>query len=247
MNETEVIRLLRDYAAQYNDWKYFTGDPIIFPKHFAGLMAEGRATLQDVEVAAAVAAHLAWGRREMIVRDCRRAMDEMGWQPYEYVMAGKYRSDSTSLHRTVKWSEFAGICGRLREFYRDNESLEVLHPGTDARPRLRAEGRPFGSQQEDPHAEAVDGPGRRKGGHRAVEGHRQAGAYHSVRRACAPECGEFGYNCTSLRGYQDCRRDNPLPAESVPGGPCTGRFCSFRSGGIGWLLKTFSQFMPDFR
>ena len=117
MNETEVIRLLRDYAA------------IIFPKHFAGLMAEGRATLQDVEVAAAVAAHLAWGRREMIVRDCRRAMDEMGWQPYEYVMAGKYRSDSTSLHRTVKWSEFAGICGRLREFYRDNESLEVLTPG----------------------------------------------------------------------------------------------------------------------
>ena len=102
MNETEVIRLLRDYAAQYNDWKYFTGDPIIFPKHFAGLMAEGRATLQDVEVAAAVAAHLAWGRREMIVRDCRRAMDEMGWQPYEYVMAGKYRSDSTSLHRTVR-------------------------------------------------------------------------------------------------------------------------------------------------
>ena len=51
MNETEVIRLLREYAAQYNDWKYFTGDPIIFPRHFAGLMAEGRATLQDVEAA----------------------------------------------------------------------------------------------------------------------------------------------------------------------------------------------------
>ena len=121
MNETEVIRLLREYAAQYNDWKYFTGDPIIFPRHFAGLMAEGRATLQDVEVAAA--------RREMIVRDCRRAMDEMGWQPYEYVMAGEYRSDSTSLHRTVRWSEFAGICGRLKEFYQHNDSLETLTPG----------------------------------------------------------------------------------------------------------------------
>ena len=154
MNETEVIRLLREYAAQYNDWKYFTGDPIIFPRHFAGLMAEGRATLQDVEVAAAVAAHLAWGRREMIVRDCRRAMDEMGWQPYEYVMmgwqpyeyvmAGKYRSDSTSLHRTVKWSEFAGICGRLREFYRGNESLEVLSPG---QMRVRVYG-----QKDDPSA-----------------------------------------------------------------------------------------------
>ena len=129
MNETEVIQLLRDYAAQYNDWKYFKGDPIIFPKHFAGLMAEGRATLRDVEVAAAVAAHLAWGRRDMIVRDCRRAMDEMGWQPYGYVMAGEYRSDGTSLHRTVKWSEFAAICRRLRIFYQDNESLEILTPG----------------------------------------------------------------------------------------------------------------------
>ena len=144
MSETEVMQLLREYAAQYNDWKYFTGDPIIFPKHFAGLMAEGRATLQDVEVAAAVAAHLAWGRREMIVRDCRRAMDEMGWQPYEYVMTGEYRSDSTSLHRTVRWSEFAGICGRLREFYRDNESLEVLTPG---QMRVRVYG-----QKDDPSA-----------------------------------------------------------------------------------------------
>ena len=106
-----------------------TGNILPAPRHFAGLMAEGRATLQDVEVAAAVAAHLAWGRREMIVRDCRRAMDEMGWQPYEYVMAGEYRSDSTSLHRTVRWSEFAGICGRLKEFYQHNDSLETLTPG----------------------------------------------------------------------------------------------------------------------
>ena len=76
-----------------------------------------------------MAAHLAWGRREMIVRDCRRAMDEMGWQPYEYVMRGEYRNDSTSLHRTVRWSEFAGICARLKEFYQHNDSMETLTPG----------------------------------------------------------------------------------------------------------------------
>ena len=138
MSETEVMQLLREYAAQYNDWKYFTGDPIIFPKHFAGLMAD------DVEVAAAVAAHLAWGRREMIVRDCRRAMDEMGWQPYGYVMTGEYRNDSTSLHRTVRWSEFAGICARLKEFYQHNDSLETLTPG---QMRVRVYG-----QKDDPSA-----------------------------------------------------------------------------------------------
>ena len=109
--------------------RYFEEDPIIFPKHFAALLAEGKASVQDVETAAAIAAHLAWGRRSMIVRDCTRAMDEMGWQPYEYVRAGQYRDEDKSLHRTVKWSEFAAICRRIKEFYDSDESMEVLSPG----------------------------------------------------------------------------------------------------------------------
>ncbi len=111
--------LLIGWAGIYNDRKYFTEDPIAFPRHFAGEYAAGRCTLADVEIAAVIAAHLAWGRRAMIVRDCGRAFDEMGWQPYSYVMNGEYRDDGASLHRTVKWSEFAGICGRLRKVYEE--------------------------------------------------------------------------------------------------------------------------------
>ena len=129
MNEAQTIELLRRYADKYNDMRYFEEDPIIFPKHFAALLAEGKASLQDVETAAAIAAHLAWGRRSMIVRDCTRAMDEMGWQPYEYVRTGQYRDEDKSLHRTVKWSEFAAICRRIKEFYDSDESMEVLSPG----------------------------------------------------------------------------------------------------------------------
>lgn len=144
MNETQTIELLRRYADKYNDMRYFEEDPIIFPKHFAALLAEGKASLQDVETAAAIAAHLAWGRRSMIVRDCTRAMDEMGWQPYEYVMAGQYRDEDKSLHRTVKWSEFAAICRRIKEFYDSDESMEVLSPG---QMRTRIYG-----QKDDPSA-----------------------------------------------------------------------------------------------
>ncbi len=139
------IEIIRSLAEQYNKEEYFAGDPIIFPKHFARLMQgkEGmpglpdnnsgnlsgkKYTLQDVEIAAVIAAHLAWGRRDMIVRDCKRAFDEMGWEPYSYVMAGEYRNEDASLHRTIKWSEFAAICGRLRDFYSNNESLEILSP-----------------------------------------------------------------------------------------------------------------------
>ena len=85
-------------------------------------------TLKDVEIAGLIAAHLAWGRRDMILRDCNRAVEEMQWRPLEYVMRGEYRCGQESLHRTIRWSEFAAICGRMRVFYAANESVEPLTP-----------------------------------------------------------------------------------------------------------------------
>lgn len=139
----EKIKIIADLASQYNNERYFTSDPIIFPKHFARLMQgkEGIAdlgngkensncqyTLQDVEIAAVIAAHLAWGRRDMIVRDCKRAFNEMGWLPYKYVMDGNYKNCDTSLHRTIKWSDFASICTNLKIYYSHNISIEALTP-----------------------------------------------------------------------------------------------------------------------
>jgi uncharacterized protein (TIGR02757 family) len=131
-------------ARQYNDPQYFGSDPIAFPKHFYELYLDGKASLQDIEVAGVIAAHLAWGRRCMIVRDSTRALDEMGWKPYDYVMSGNYRCDPVSLHRTVKWSEFARICSNLKEFYSSSSSLEELTPD-----RMRVE---VFSQKSDPKA-----------------------------------------------------------------------------------------------
>lgn len=117
---------LRAWAEKYNDIRYFTTDPIAFPRTFAQRMTVGQASLQDVEIAGLFAGHLAWGRREMIVRDSERLFDEMKWKPYEYVMEGNWRKDPVSLHRTIKWSEIAGICERLRDIYRQTDSIETL-------------------------------------------------------------------------------------------------------------------------
>ena len=136
--------LLIEWAETYNDPIYFQEDPILFPTKFAREYAEGRATLADVEIAALLSAHLAWGRRAMIVRDCGRMFDEMCWRPYDYVMNGEYRNDPVSLHRTVKWSEFAEICSRMREVYASRDSIEGL---SDAEIRVRI----FG-QKEDKKA-----------------------------------------------------------------------------------------------
>lgn len=124
--DKKTISLLVEWAETYNSPEYFQEDPIAFPRRFAEQTRSGKASLQDVEVAAVFAAHFAWGRRAMIVRDCGRLFDEMSWKPYDYVMKGEWRSDDASIHRTVKWSEVAGICRRLKSVYERSESLESL-------------------------------------------------------------------------------------------------------------------------
>ena len=117
---------LIEWAHEYNDPKYFQEDPIIFPTRFARLYKSGEACLADVEISALLVAHLAWGRRAMIVRDCGRMFDEMDWKPYEYVMNGEFRNENASMHRTIKWSDFAAICNRLRNIYNTRSSIEGL-------------------------------------------------------------------------------------------------------------------------
>ena len=114
------------WAEEYNDPRYFQEDPIVFPTGFARKYEAGQASLADVEISALLSAHLAGGRRAMIVRDCGRMFDEMCWRPYDYVMSGDYRNEAVSLHRTVKWSEFAAICSRLKVIYEKNGSIEGL-------------------------------------------------------------------------------------------------------------------------
>ena len=136
-----IKETLIGWAEEYNDPKYFQEDPIIFPTRFARKYEASEAALADVEIAGLLSAHLAWGRRAMIVRDCDRMFEEMCWKPYDYVMNGEYRDENVSLHRTIKWSQFAQICENLRNIYTERKSLEGL---TDTEIRCRI----FG-QKED--------------------------------------------------------------------------------------------------
>ena len=119
-----TVELLRDWAETYNDPAYFREDPIAFPARFAEMEKRQTRCLKDIETAAVFASHFAWGRRAMIVRDCTRLFDHMDWKPYDYVMRGEWRNDGTSIHRTVKWSEVAAICSRLKDIYERVDSLE---------------------------------------------------------------------------------------------------------------------------
>ncbi len=130
MKQTERDRLILELAEKYNNPAYFINDPVIFPQHFFHLFLKGEAQLPDVEIAGIIASHLAWGRREMIVRDCNRAMEVMGWKPFDYVMNGCYKECNESLHRTIKWSDFAKICSNLKNYYSQFDTLEIADAST---------------------------------------------------------------------------------------------------------------------
>ena len=124
--DTAVKDTLIEWAHKYNDPQYFQEDPIIFPTCFARKYETGEASLADVEISALLASHLAWGRRSMIVRDCERMFEEMDWKPYEYVLSGEYRDENISMHRTIKWHDFAEICRRLKGIYSRTDSIETF-------------------------------------------------------------------------------------------------------------------------
>ena len=129
-----MLDKISQYISEYNNLTYFQEDPISFPRHFFEMYKTGEASLADIEISGLLAAHLAWGRRSMIVRDCNRMFDEMSWKPLQYVLNGDYRNDDVSLHRTIKWSEFASICANMRIFYAPDgcfdhsKSVEQLTP-----------------------------------------------------------------------------------------------------------------------
>ena len=99
--DSTTISKLKEWAETYNDRKYFQEDPIAFPTRLAEMAAQGTRSVKDVEVAAVFAAHFAWGRRAMIVRDCGRLFDAMDWRPYDYVMSGSYRNAFRSICRRI--------------------------------------------------------------------------------------------------------------------------------------------------
>lgn len=92
--ETEQLRLLlEEEAARINHPDFIADDPVQFPRRFSDV--------RDIEIAALLAATLAWGNRRMICRDCDRMFALMDNQPYNYIMDEGYEDlPDMNIHRT---------------------------------------------------------------------------------------------------------------------------------------------------
>ena len=102
-----------------NKAEFIASDPVQFPHRYRfGL---------DREIAAFLAATIAWGRRDLILKSAERMFALMGPSPYAFVMKGNYRNlNERCVHRTFFEKDLLYFCRGFRACYAKYGSLEAL-------------------------------------------------------------------------------------------------------------------------
>ncbi|MDR1210656.1 MAG: DUF2400 domain-containing protein, partial [Spirochaetaceae bacterium] len=94
-------------------------DPLRFPHRYTGR--------EDREIAAFLAATIAWGRRDLILRSAERMFLLMGESPYDYIMSGGFKKlKDRCVHRTFFENDLRYFCKGFRFCYAKYKSLEAL-------------------------------------------------------------------------------------------------------------------------
>ena len=103
---------------------FIAHDPVQFPLRYAKNRYAKRA---DVEIAAFLAATIAWGRRDLILRSAERMFALMEPGPAAFVMSGNFQKlKDHCVHRTFFEDDLRYFCRGFRSCYAKYGSLEKL-------------------------------------------------------------------------------------------------------------------------
>ena len=98
---------------------FIARDPVQFPRRYT--------KRADVEIAAFLAATIAWGRRDLILRSAERMFALLEPGPAAFVMSGNYRKlKDRCVHRTFFEDDLKYFCRGFRSCYVKYGSLEKV-------------------------------------------------------------------------------------------------------------------------
>jgi len=113
--KAELDRLYREI----NRPQFIPLDPVKFPHRYKNR--------NDREIAAFLAATIAWGRRDLILKSAEKMFALMDPSPYAFVMEGNYRKlKDRCIHRTFFEDDLRYFCRGFRACYTQYENLEAL-------------------------------------------------------------------------------------------------------------------------
>lgn len=122
LTNQELKEFLDEKVEQYNCKSFIGPDPISIPHLFT--------KKEDIEISGFLIATIAWGKREMIIRNGKKLMEIMDYSPYEFVINYNEKSDYKFLrdfkHRTFNASDLNYFLKSLQYCYQKYGSLESI-------------------------------------------------------------------------------------------------------------------------
>src|SRR5690554_3404467 len=110
---------LEDWSNRYNNLSFIEDDPISIPHLFT--------KKQDIEISGFFAAILAWGRREVIIRNAKKLLERMDFAPHDFMLNHEEQDLKIFLnfvHRTFNATDLLFLIHFLSRHYKHSESLE---------------------------------------------------------------------------------------------------------------------------
>ncbi len=115
-----IAEILIEEAQRINCPEFIKSDPVQFPHRFSDV--------RDIEIVSLLCSNIAWGRREMICRDCNRLLELLENEPYRFVTTGPVEDieDTLNIHRTFFGRNLKHYLRALRLIYSRHESIDAF-------------------------------------------------------------------------------------------------------------------------
>jgi uncharacterized protein (TIGR02757 family) len=121
MRQNELKDFLDEKVEQYNSPSFIETDPISIPHLFT--------KKEDIEIAGLFAASLAWGQRSVIIKNSKKLMEWMDYEPHQFVLMHQendLHAFHQFTHRTFNGDDCVFFLRSLRNIYQNHGGLEKL-------------------------------------------------------------------------------------------------------------------------
>jgi len=121
LSDKDLINLLDQKAAFYNQPEFIINDPISIPHQFD--------KKEDIEIAGFLTALISWGRRDMIIKTGKQLMNLMNNKPFDFITnknLDKFKHFESFYYRTLKGDDLIFLLSALRNIYIDKNGLEAI-------------------------------------------------------------------------------------------------------------------------
>lgn len=120
-NKNELKSFLDEKFEKYNNRTFIESDPVQIPHLFS--------ITEDIEISAFLASTIAWGKREMIIKNATRLCEYMDYAPYDFIVNAKekdFERFKHFTHRTFNGEDSIFFLKSLRNIYINHNGLKSI-------------------------------------------------------------------------------------------------------------------------